>query len=253
VNSSQLTTRLLSAAYTLSDTSTLTELRQGSAQLLSSCIGCDEVLWTELDVVTPAATVHRGPKLEADAALADSLGRYGDQHPAVASYLQPGDDRYPRRVSDVTSQRAWSTSAAYREVFGQDGTQFQLSLVVSLARGVGRGWVLTRSSTDFADRNVETAAQLLPLLVGLHNVAQHKFAAPTQAPPSPLTGREVQVLQLLATGRTALAIGRTMGISEATVRKHIQHIFNKMNCDNRLTAVMRARDLGMIHTKYGPS
>jgi DNA-binding CsgD family transcriptional regulator len=244
---SQLTTKLLSAAYALSDALTLAEVQQGSAQLLSSCVGCDEVLWTELDIDTQTATVRRGPLLKADARLSEALSRYGDQHPAVASYLVPGDDCHPRRVSDVTSQRAWSSSAAYREVFVDDRAQFQLSLVVSLARGVGRGWVLTRSSTDFADCDVEVASLALPLLVGLNSLARSKFATSPFAPAGILTDRELQVLQLLATGRTALAIGRMMGVSEATIRKHAQHIYTKMQCSDRLTAVMRARELRMIN------
>lgn len=242
----QMSARLLSAAYSLPGASTLGEMQHGSSQLLSSMIGCDEVLWTEVNIVAAAAAVRRGPFLTPDPKLSRALGRYGDQHPAVVSYLAPGDDRHPRRVSDVTNQRAWSSSPAYREIFSNDRAKYQLSLVVSLGGGVGRGWVLTRSSADFKDADVDIASLTLPLLVALDSLAQIRFITSEAPPPRILTDRELQVLQLLATGRTALAIGRAIGVSEATVRKHVQHIYYKLDCNDRLTAVLRARSLGMV-------
>ena len=243
-----LATRLLSAALSLSEAATLTEMQQGASQLLSSLIACDEVLWAEFNITTSTAVVCRGHSMASDVTLSRALGRYGDQHPAVLSYRSPGDDRHPRRVSDVTSYREWLSSQAYGEIFRADRAQFQLSLVISLADGIGRGWVLTRSSMDFTDTDVDTAALSLPVLVTLDRLAHVKFRTAPPALARILSNRELQVLYLLTTGMTANAIGRAIGITEATVRKHAEHIYRKLECNDRLTAVLRARELGIMHS-----
>jgi ATP/maltotriose-dependent transcriptional regulator MalT len=61
-----------------------------------------------------------------------------------------------------------------------------------------------------------------------------------------LTGREVEILSLVADGLTALAIAHLLRIAEATVRKHLEHIYEKLNRHDRLLAVLHARELGLI-------
>jgi len=61
-----------------------------------------------------------------------------------------------------------------------------------------------------------------------------------------LTQREVQVLELTAAGLTAAAIGHRLRISPATVRKHLEHVYDKLGCRDRMTAVQRSRQLGLI-------
>lgn len=61
-----------------------------------------------------------------------------------------------------------------------------------------------------------------------------------------LTRRELEVLRHTGTGRTADATGRLLGISGRTVRKHLENSYRKLGCHDRLLAVQRARDLGLI-------
>jgi DNA-binding NarL/FixJ family response regulator len=62
----------------------------------------------------------------------------------------------------------------------------------------------------------------------------------------PLTAREDQVLQLLAEGLTNRAIARRLGISEHTVKFHVNAILGKLAAQSRADAVMRATRLGLI-------
>ena len=57
-------------------------------------------------------------------------------------------------------------------------------------------------------------------------------------PPYPdnLTGREVEVLRLLAAGMTNREIGKRLGISVKTVTNHVTHILTKADLENRATA-----------------
>ncbi len=64
--------------------------------------------------------------------------------------------------------------------------------------------------------------------------------------PEPLTGRELEVLQLLAAGMTNPEIGDMLYISSETVKKHAGSIYGKLDVHNRTAAAARARDLGLI-------
>ncbi|MEP6462542.1 MAG: LuxR C-terminal-related transcriptional regulator [Frankiaceae bacterium] len=61
-----------------------------------------------------------------------------------------------------------------------------------------------------------------------------------------LTARELSVLAVLAEGLSADAIGRPLGISQRTVAKHLEHIYRKLDCNDRLVAVTLARQLGLL-------
>lgn len=54
-----------------------------------------------------------------------------------------------------------------------------------------------------------------------------------------LTGREREVLELMAAGHTNLKIASTLFITEATVKAHVKHILRKLSAANRAEAVSR--------------
>jgi LuxR family maltose regulon positive regulatory protein len=61
-----------------------------------------------------------------------------------------------------------------------------------------------------------------------------------------LTGRELEVLQMLAAGRSNQAIASELVVTLGTVKKHVSHVLGKLGATNRTEAVTRARDLGLI-------
>jgi DNA-binding NarL/FixJ family response regulator len=67
---------------------------------------------------------------------------------------------------------------------------------------------------------------------------------PSTTPPtsSTLSDREVQVLRLLTQGLANKQIGRTLGISERTVKVHIGSVFRRIGVADRISAAMWARD-----------
>jgi ATP/maltotriose-dependent transcriptional regulator MalT len=65
-------------------------------------------------------------------------------------------------------------------------------------------------------------------------------------PVERLTARELEVLRLVARGFTAVACGHVLRISPATVRKHLEHAYDKLGVHDRLLAVERARQLGVL-------
>ena len=61
-----------------------------------------------------------------------------------------------------------------------------------------------------------------------------------------LTGRELEILALLATGQSNQRIARRLFISLDTVKKHVSHVLGKLGAGNRTEAVARGRELGLI-------
>jgi len=61
-----------------------------------------------------------------------------------------------------------------------------------------------------------------------------------------LTGREGEVLSLLAEGRTAARIGEELHLSEATVKTHLHNLYDKLGVSDRAAAVATAMRLGLL-------
>jgi DNA-binding CsgD family transcriptional regulator len=62
-----------------------------------------------------------------------------------------------------------------------------------------------------------------------------------------LTGREQEVLVLLSDGLTSRAIARRLSLSPRTVAKHQERVYRKFGTSDRLTTVLRAQRLGLLH------
>ncbi|MEA2570426.1 MAG: two-component system, NarL family, nitrate/nitrite response regulator NarL [Acidobacteriota bacterium] len=62
----------------------------------------------------------------------------------------------------------------------------------------------------------------------------------------PLTNREQEVMQLLAAGRTNKEIAQNLGISDHTVKFHVNGILGKLGVESRTEAVVHAARLGIV-------
>ncbi|MDX1521415.1 MAG: response regulator transcription factor [Anaerolineae bacterium] len=80
------------------------------------------------------------------------------------------------------------------------------------------------------------------LIDGLFPAALAEPAQPLEA----LTPRELEVLQLLAEGLPNKTIARRLGISDHTVKFHVNAILGKLEAQSRTEAVVRATRLGLI-------
>lgn len=61
-----------------------------------------------------------------------------------------------------------------------------------------------------------------------------------------LTGREAEVLRLVAEGRTNRAIATRLGIGEATVKTHLMHVYDKLGVPDRASAVRVGWERGLV-------
>lgn len=67
-----------------------------------------------------------------------------------------------------------------------------------------------------------------------------------RTPRSSLTPRELEVLQLVAGGSSNREIGQKLMLSEATVKSHLVHIYDKLGVRSRTSAVASAREQGVL-------
>ncbi len=68
---------------------------------------------------------------------------------------------------------------------------------------------------------------------------------------SHLTGRELEILKLVAEGRANKQIGEALSLSENTVKNHVKSILAKLNAKDRTHAVTEALKRGLFHLGRG--
>ena len=240
-------TQALGLAHDLSGLDSSADYYAAALARLHELFPCDMAFWTRTDFA------HRQVAIRGDETcseqLAVTIGEFGADHPGILSYGAEPSNLSPRRISDVAEQRHWHGSSAYAEVFSEFGPAHQLSMVTGVfSSHDGVGWTFTRSGGDFTESEVDLANHILPVLTALercHGSASDD-ADQERRLGNALTAREEQVLRGLAAGRTAQAIARHLGITERTVRKHLTAIYDKLECHDRLLAVARAKEHGIL-------
>jgi len=89
-------------------------------------------------------------------------------------------------------------------------------------------------------------ADLQLLGVYAQDAAKRLFERPVQQNLPVLTPREIEVLHWTLLGKSAWAISRILSVSENTVHWHAQRALRKLDCDNKHSAALRAKDLGLL-------
>jgi DNA-binding NarL/FixJ family response regulator len=64
--------------------------------------------------------------------------------------------------------------------------------------------------------------------------------------PDPLSPREIEIIRLVATGASNKEIADKLVISEGTVKNHLSSILSKLSVRDRMQAVLKAKELGII-------
>ena len=80
----------------------------------------------------------------------------------------------------------------------------------------------------------------------LYEGAPFEAARSRAALSSPLSGREIEVLRLVAEGLTDRQIAERLVLSRHTVHRHVANVYAKLGCSSRAAAVARATELGTL-------
>ncbi len=144
-------------------------------------------------------------------------------------------------------------TAIERLVDFRDGARPVVALVPDETAAAGvwsagaRGVLLRETSPESMAAALRSAAEGLavfdPTLVPPLSASR---VQPSDRLAEELTPREREVLQLLAQGHSNKEIARQLGISEHTVKFHVNSILGKLNVQSRTEAVVRATRLGLV-------
>lgn len=134
-------------------------------------------------------------------------------------------------------------------------TTFDLDeYVLGALRAGARGFLLKDAGPELLVQAITAAAAGDALIAPsvtrrlLSNFAGQAPAVPTQ-PLDPLTGREEDVLALVARGRTNAEIAAELFISLSTVKTHVAALMSKLDARNRVEVAMWAYDTGRVRTE----
>ncbi len=147
-----------------------------------------------------------------------------------------GDIRTVITVSDFYTPREYHNTGMYADCMGPFGIEHEAMLSISAPAGRSRRFVFFRSrGPDFSDHERLLLSLLRPHLDELYQ----KLERERRVVPD-LTTRQVELLRLVASGRSNAEIARELVVSAATVRKHLENIFARLDVTTRTGAVARA-------------
>jgi DNA-binding CsgD family transcriptional regulator len=153
-----------------------------------------------------------------------------------------GDLRSVVKISDFYSARQWHSSGMYTDILRPQGYEHQLQLFLPDPAGPSAGpgqtvrlHLFRGPGLDFTERDRAVLTLLRPHLHQAYLDAERR-----RHPVPRLTPRQNDLLRLLAAGHTNGQIARRLGISEGTVRTHLENIYEKLHVSNRTAAVTRA-------------
>jgi DNA-binding CsgD family transcriptional regulator len=147
-----------------------------------------------------------------------------------------GDQRTITTISDFYTQREYHHTGMYVDVLGPQGIEHEAMLCLSAPPGHSRLLLFVRGpGPDFDERDRLLLALLRPHLSELYQELQLR----RRNVPA-LTARQQQLLQLVGRGYSNSDIARELVVSTATVRKHLENIFQRLHVTSRTAAAARA-------------
>lgn len=208
---------------------------------LSQLIPAEEVSICDMDVANSARVVQECVWEQRDQILEFAATDDGSVHqsffwrsirsfyagdpPSRAGEVRCWTDRYPGRE--------FREQPLIAEFFRPNGLQYGLTLGFPAPAGHELNLLFFRySGPDFSDRDKDLLRLLRP------HIAEILVAANRQRMGT-LTPREWQVLELAAEGHSNADIAAILVTSVGTVRKHMEHVFDRAGVRNRGAAVAR--------------
>ena len=154
-----------------------------------------------------------------------------------------GDLRSAIKITDFYSTRQWHSTGMYADHDRLFGVEHSLMLCLPEAppgtiagpeRHV-RLYLSRGPGPDFSERDRALLTLLRPHLHQAYLDAERR-----RHPVPRLTPRQKNLLRLVAAGHTNTQIARRLGISEGTVRTHLENIYERLGVSSRTAAVTRA-------------
>lgn len=150
-----------------------------------------------------------------------------------------GDHEQVTMWSDVYTEREYSR-LPMGEYSRRVGMWHELLVCLPPVGGLERRLMLCRTADDqpFSERDRLLLTLLRPHLIGIRD----RVEAERRTTPA-LTPRQLQLLRRVAIGDTNRQVARDLGLSEATVRKHLENVYARLGVHSRTEALARTGTL----------
>jgi DNA-binding CsgD family transcriptional regulator len=236
---------VLGAVAILNEDLELSTLPRRTMAALTRVISSDMVTYNEVDLVKHLDRVFSAPedrRFETGTTEHAAFMRHIAEHPVIAHNVGIADP-VPRKISDFLSDRQFRSLGLYREFFRTFGLKYQIALVVHHAGKQMIGVAANRALSDFTERERTCLSVLRSHVVQSYRNGLRVEQIRTETshvregrPLSGLTQREAEVLHWVAVGRSNNDVARSIGVTAATVKKHLEHIYDKLEVTNRTAA-----------------
>jgi ATP/maltotriose-dependent transcriptional regulator MalT len=170
------------------------------------------------------------------------------QNPLVERYLATRDGR-ATRLSDVVTRRQLHRLDLYREVYRPLGVEYQMAFTLPSSSQRVLGVALSRGARDFSASERELLNLARPYLIQAYRNALAYSALVREGGEAidlaglralGLTGRQAEVLALVATGYSNRAAASELGIELRTLQKHLELAYRTLGVRSRSDAARAA-------------
>lgn len=244
---SQAGSRLLKELAALYSLAPLEEFPIKVLAVVHRLIGCDAASYNDFELSSGQFRALVDPAESIDSKVAPAFDRFVHQHPVIAHYEQTGDPR-ALMISDFLRPVEFRRLGLYSDFFAPLGFNDQLSTTLPASQG-GRilGIALNRCG-GFNEQDRLLLDILRPHLLVTHRNAvlysqaltakdlDEPFASAATAALDRLTERQREVLQLISQGYTNYRIAIELGVRVGTIKKHIEHVLNRLEVQTRVSA-----------------
>lgn len=126
--------------------------------------------------------------------------------------------------------------------------------VMEAIKAGAQGYLLKDGSAEYIGHSIEElvagGSPISPPIARYLLQSYQQAPRPVARDEHPvLTGRELEILTLVAKGFSVSEVGELLGISGRTVTTHVQHIYRKLEVTSRSQAIFEAVNLGLIDLK----
>jgi DNA-binding CsgD family transcriptional regulator len=205
---------------------------------LSRLVRCDSVCLFEL---SPGHRQCTGDGCVHDPGLSPVFWAHYWDCPPCSYPERSGDFTSVTKTSDFYSRRQWHNAPMYCDYLRHFGVEDEIVACLPAPPGRSLRLLLRRASGAFSERDKLLVELLRP---HLHAVYQDSQRRRTAAPK--LTARQWELLRLVAAGHSNADIARQLFLSENTVRKHLENIYQRLGVSSRTAAVARAFQAGYL-------
>ncbi len=188
----------------------------------------------------PGAALALLDRLLAQATAQDRMGSVIEIQ-ALRALAQAAGGDGPAAVTTLAEALTLASPRGYVRIFADEGPPMR-ALLGRIVAAYRAGHPPARAIPFSHLARVTQAFDGKPAMPGSAPAA----AAGLPGLIDPLTGRELQVLAMLAVGTPNQSIAGELFVTVFTVKKHVSHLLGKLGAANRTEAVARARDLGLI-------